>query len=190
MQENLEALGKTAQDELVAASVSGDGTAFELLASRFKNYINSYISTLNVSPHERDDLYQEGLIGLLKAVKSYDYESSSFSTYASVCIKSSIISALRKLNRNSRFELSANPEIDFTQNISTPSHEASVIQSSVISQGYDAFIHDLSPFERRVFRLYIQGWSYARMANELSKSEKSIDNALTRIKTKLKRRFK
>ncbi len=180
----------TAQDELIRAARSGNGEAFETLCTSFKSNINSYILSLNVSPSERDDLYQEGLIGLLGAVRSYDYESSSFSTYASVCIKRSIISALRKINRNNRFELFANPESDFSSTVSVQLPESGILEKESIREWYDAFINDLSPFEKRVFKMYIKGASYKKMASELSCAEKSIDNAITRIKSKLKRRLK
>jgi RNA polymerase sporulation-specific sigma factor len=180
----------TAQDELISAAKSGNGEAFELLCTSFKSNINSYILSLNVSPSERDDLYQEGLIGLLGAVRSYDYESSSFSTYASVCIKRSIISALRKINRNNRFEFFANPESDFSSTVSAQLPESKILDKESMREWYDAFINDLSPFEKRVFKMYIKGASYKKMASELSCAEKSIDNAITRIKSKLKRRLK
>lgn len=180
----------TAEQELIIASRNGSGEAFDTLCASFKPLIYSYIMSLNVSPSERDDLYQEGLIGLLKAVRSFDNESSSFSTYASICIKRSIISALRKLNRNNRFELSANPESDFSSAEWVPSPEYGVVERENSREWYNTFINDLSPFERRTFHMYMRGASYSRMAKELSCSEKSIDNAMTRIRAKLKRRIK
>ncbi len=190
VQVNLFDLPVAAQQELIIASRNGSGEAFDVLCASFKPLIYSYIMSLNVSPSERDDLYQEGLIGLFKAVRSFDNESSSFSTYASICIKRSIISALRKLNRNNRFELSANPESDFSSVEWVPSPEYGVVERENSREWYNTFINDLSPFERRTFHMYMRGASYSRMAKELSCSEKSIDNAMTRIKAKLKRKIK
>jgi RNA polymerase sigma factor, sigma-70 family len=186
MQVNLSDLPDTARRELIMASRNGDGSSFEILCASFKPWIYKYIMSLNVPASERDDLFQEGLIGLLKAVRSYDYESSSFSTYASVCIKRSIISALRKLNRNSQFELSADPSTVLPQNLWGKSPELDIVEH----ERYASFVNDLSPFEKRTFRMYMCGASYSRMAEELSCSVKSIDNAITRIKAKLKRRMK
>ena len=99
-------------------------------------------------------------------------------------------SALRKLNRTNRFELSADPASDFTAKDTSPSPEYGVVERENARERYDTFVNDLSPFERRTFFMYMKGASYNRMAKELSCSEKSIDNAMTRIKSKLKRRTK
>lgn len=190
MQDNLSKLPENVRDDLINASREGDAEAFEALCASFKPIIYSYITSLNVPTSERDDLFQEGLIGLLKAVRSFDHESASFSTYASICIKRSIISALRKLNRTNRFELSADPASDFTAKDTSPSPEYGVVERENARERYDTFVNDLSPFERRTLFMYMKGASYNRMAKELSCSEKSIDNAMTRIKSKLKRRTK
>lgn len=186
MKVNLSDLSDEARRELIMASRSGDGESFEILCASFRPLIYKYIMSLNVQASERDDLYQEGLIGLLKAVRSYDHETSSFSTYAFVCIKRSIISALRKLNRNNRFELSADPNSVLPETLWEASPELGIVER----ERYDSFVNDLSPFEKSTFRMYMRGASYSQMASELSCSEKSIDNAMTRIKAKFKRRMK
>lgn len=189
MNENPVTYRQNTEYEWIIASRNGNAEAFEKLYQAYKPFIFSYIMSLNVPASERDDLFQEGLIGLLKAVRSFDRESSSFATYASICIKRSIISALRKFNRI-KVELSADPECDYAVSEYVPSPEAGVVERENAKERYRAFVAALSPFERQTFHLYIKGASYSRMAEELSCSEKSIDNAMTRIKSKLKRRMK
>lgn len=180
----------TAEYKLVVSSRSGDSDAFSILYGKYKSIIYGYISSLSVPLSEKDDLFQEGLIGLLKAVRSYDNESSSFATYASLCIKRSIISALRKYNRNYRYELSADPTATSLNMDYVPSPEADVVERESVHERYINFIGSLSSYETQTFTLYIKGWSYSAMAEKLSCSEKSIDNAMTRIKSKMKKWMK
>ena len=97
------------EDRLIVQVKAGSSEAFAALAHRYIPLIKKLVGAAGVPPSERDDLTQEGLIGLLRAVRSYDNESSSFSTYASLCIKHSIISALRKYSRVSCVYLSDSP---------------------------------------------------------------------------------
>ncbi|MDL2287070.1 sigma-70 family RNA polymerase sigma factor [Eubacteriales bacterium OttesenSCG-928-G02] len=186
MSNNLLNMSKDFEADLIAAAKSGDSNAFEQLYKRYSAIINNYISYVSVPRSERDDLFQEGLIGLLKAIRTYDNISSSFATYASLCIKRSIISALRKYNRNNRIVLSANPTIVSDMNDYVPSPETDMVNNEEVNQRYEQFIYTLSKFERNTFNLYITGLSYASMAKKLNCSEKSIDNAVMRIKRKLK----
>ena len=177
-------------NDLLALAQNGDETAVAALIARMMPAIRKGAAAATAPGLDFEDAVQEGLIGLLKAVRSFDHESASFSTYASICIKRSIISALRKLNRTNRFELSADPASDFTAKDTSPSPEYGVVERENARERYDTFVNDLSPFERRTFFMYMKGASYNRMAKELSCSEKSIDNDMTRIKSKLKRRTK
>lgn len=147
-----------------------------------KKYINS--------PLEMDDLIQEGMIGLLAAINSYNSEKgASFITYATKCINTSILGALRKLSRlkdipqsniiplenedsfDSKFALSAEDEYLAKESVSNLSH---------------ALYEELSSFENEVLRLSISGCSYSEIAKRLDKNEKAIDNAIQRIRKKLR----
>ena len=128
-------------------------------------------------------------MGLYKAVMTYDSRYSSFSTFAYICIKSSVVSYLRKYNAKTSIpqgmilslsdedfdviSVYANPENDFIDRESL----------GILVEKIDGI---LSPFERKVLSLYLSDASYAQMAQKLSKSEKSVDNAVQRIRRKLR----
>ena len=83
------------ESELIASARAGDNRAFEALAESYKRMLDYHIRRLNAQGSIYDDLFQEGLIGLLKAVRTYDGTSAAFSTYASRCVHNSVVSALR-----------------------------------------------------------------------------------------------
>ena len=174
------------EDRLIVQVKAGSSEAFAALAHRYIPLIKKLVGAAGVPPSERDDLTQEGLIGLLRAVGSYDNESSSFSTYASLCIKHSIISALRKYSRVSCVYLSDSP-LELACSAGEESPEADLVDKENTKALYDTVSTILSPLEGRVLEMYLSGASYKVMASALSKEIKSIDNAVQRIKAKIKR---
>lgn len=147
-----------------------------------KKYINS--------PLELDDLIQEGMIGLLAAINSYNpQKGASFSTYATKCINTSILGALRKLSRLK----------DIPQTNIVPLENEDSFDSKYILSAEDEYLakesvnnlstilyEELSSFENEVLRLSISGCSYNEIAKRLDKNPKAIDNAIQRIRKKLK----
>lgn len=174
------------EDRLIIQAKAGSSEAFTALAHKYNPLIKKLVGAADVPSSERDDLTQEGLIGLLRAVRSYDNESSSFSTYASLCIKHSIISALRKYSRVSCVYLSDSPLV-LACSAGEESPEAALVDKENTKALYDTVSTILSPLEGRVLEMYLSGASYKEMASALSKEIKSIDNAVQRIKAKIKR---
>lgn len=175
------------ENDIVASARDGDCEAFEVLVKRYQRFINGYVSSLNVPESEKDDLVQEGLIGLLRAVRTYDGKSAQFSTYSSICVKNSIVSALRKYNRESGYLLTDDLQEIPLEGESFDSPELSLIDRESTNLLLDKIFSALSPLEAEVFELYLAEVPYAVIAKRLNKNEKSIDNALQRIKAKLKR---
>ena len=170
---------------LIAEAKSGSALAFERLAESYKRVLEYHINRLNPPPDLYDDLFQEGLIGLLKAVRSYDGKTSSFATFASLCVRNSIISGIRKLSKQA---LPAGSVPDNTDNIETvPSAEEIYIDDIRLRRLYDVVFDSLSPFERTVFDMYLADVPIESIAFALGRESKSISNALCRIRTKLKR---
>ena len=95
MEEKKRSVLPAGEDRLIVQAKAGSSEAFAVLAHKYIPLIQKLVGTAGVPPCERDDLSQEALIGLLRAVRSYDSESSSFSSYASLWIEHSIIRALR-----------------------------------------------------------------------------------------------
>ena len=136
-----------------------------------------------VSAADEEDLYQEGLVGLLKAVRTYDGVSSAFATYASSCICHSVISAARRLRKQNGDVV----PLDDTELVSGSSPESDLLDRESISLLYERVFSQLSGYERSVFELYLSDRSYADIARVMGKTEKSIANAICRIRRKLKK---
>lgn len=167
----------THSNDLLNEIINNHKTNVEVIAMK-------YIS----SPMEKDDLIQEGMIGLLAAINSFNEEkNTSFSTYSNRCIDNSIQSALRKFSRmkdipqNSLVSLE-DESIDTHYNLSA---EDEFLAKESVSNLSKALYEDLSKFENEVLRLFMIGCSYTEIANKLDKNPKAIDNAIQRIRKKL-----
>lgn len=171
---------------LVASAKNGDEKAFETLVSSYKRVLEYHIRQIDPNPEHFDDLFQEGLIGLLKAVRSYDEtKSASFATFASSCIRNSIISGVRKYSSQTRKTvILTETELD---NETVPSAEEVHLDGVRARLLYDIVYGALSPYERTVFEMYLSDMSYESIAFVTGKSVKSISNAVFRIRNKLRK---
>lgn len=180
-------IGQAVADEarLIARARLGDGEAFAALVDSYKRLVYWHIShsASFVSSADEEDLYQEGLVGLLKAVRTYDGVSSAFATYASSCICHSVISAARRLRKQNGDVV----PLDDTELVSGSSPESDLLDRESISLLYERVFSQLSGYERSVFELYLSDRSYADIARVMGKTEKSIANAICRIRRKLKK---
>ncbi|MBE6579796.1 MAG: sigma-70 family RNA polymerase sigma factor [Ruminococcaceae bacterium] len=180
-------IGQPVADEarLIARARLGDGEAFAALVESYKRLVYWHIShsASFVSAADEEDLFQEGLVGLLKAVRTYDGVSSAFATYASSCICHSVISAARRLRKQNGDAV----PLDETELVSGNSPESDFLDRESISLLYERVFSELSKYERSVFELYLSDRSYADIARLVGKSEKSIANAICRIRRKLKK---
>ena len=172
------------ENVLVAMAKDGDERAFDALVTSYKRLIHWHIDRSVNAKDEREDFFQEGLVGLLKAVRTYDGCTSAFATYASACIRHSIISAVRRYRNQNGFSVSLDERQDGL--VSENSPESDFIDRESSSILYDRVFSELSAFEKSVFELYLTDLSYAQIASELGKDEKSIANAVCRIRRKLK----
>ena len=172
---------------LVARAKQGDDRAFAELEANYGKIIRLYIKKYMPPSFivDREDLFQEGLVGLLKAVRTYDGCSSAFATYASSCIKHSIISALRSYSHSDGKLVPLDEESEAL--ISESSPESDFIDRESSSILYDRIFSELSLYEKSVFELYLCDLSYAEIAGKLGKTEKGIANAICRIRRKLKK---
>lgn len=179
-----------AEAALVSRARGGDSEAFAALADSYRRLVYWHVSR-SVSAAENpwtdsDDLFQEGLVGLLKAVRTYDGVSSSFSTYASSCIGHSVLSAVRRYRRQSAVSVSLDETVqnEVFGSASSPENELIDRESSALL--YARVLSGLSPFERTVFELYLSDYSYAEIAEQIGKPEKSVANAICRTRRKLR----
>jgi RNA polymerase sporulation-specific sigma factor len=140
------------------------------------------------SPLEKDDLIQEGMIGLLAAISSFNADkNTSFDTYANRCINNSIQTALRKFSRMKDIPQSSIVQLDddYFKNQVGISAEDEYLAKESVNQLTEALYEELSSFENEVLRLFMVGCSYNEIANKLGKKPKAIDNAIQRIRKKL-----
>lgn len=186
-------------DRELLAMAHASGDAVNLLMAKYVPLVKARAGAYFLAGADRDDLVQEGLIGLYKAIRGYRKDMASFSVFAELCITRQIISAIKSANRqkhkplNSYVSLSRpafgedtdNEFIDFCllEEVSDP--ESIVIDKEQTRALRTAIGGRLSHLERQVLQLYISGIPYSAIAAELDISEKSVDNALQRIKCKL-----
>jgi RNA polymerase sporulation-specific sigma factor len=178
--------------ELVKAVSEGDQKLFFELSSRHEGMIKDILGTVDITPSEKDDLYQEALIGLYKAALTYDpNRDTSFSTYAYLCIKHSIYSALRVYFSKKNYPVRIGSSLDDLLTSPCPDlctePEKVFIEKENIRLIKESLDTSLSQYERDVFKLFLKGLSYESIAVALSTSPKSVDNAIQRIRGKLKK---
>ncbi len=197
------------REELVALAQQGDERAINELLDKYKSLVIVISRRYFLINTEQSDLIQEGMIGLFKAYRSYNLSSTtSFKTYASVCIRRQIQTALERNNRQKNRPLNAylsinnqgkillqttneksdsfEDETGFYLEESGLSPEESVLFKEKLAELADKINQGLSNYEKRVLKFFISGMNYVEIAARLKKEPKSIDNALSRIKIKLK----
>ncbi len=176
-------------NELLADIRNNDSFAMDALIKRYKNTVEAIAMKYIDSPLEKDDLVQEGMIGLLAAVKSYRSDKGAkFATYANKCINNSMQTALNKLSRLKSIPQAYVVELneDYLQNDTALSAEDKYLAKVSVSTLTEVLYEGLSSFENQVLRLYIVGYSYEEIAEKLGKNVKAIDNAIQRIRKKLR----
>ncbi len=182
-------------EEIVALAQSGNTPAETCLLERFKAsaeitasvFYSKYQSYCTAGILEKDDLYQEGLLGLLSAIYSYLPEkNTSFRTYASVCISNRIRASIKSSNSKKNLPFGSLLSIDDSIVPSTESVEDLFIFNET-EEALDNFINkELSSLELSVIRLFLQDESYKDISVKLDISVKSVDNAIQRIRGKLR----
>jgi RNA polymerase sporulation-specific sigma factor len=196
--------GKT-DEELIDRLRDGDTEITDYIMEKYKNLVRKKAKSMYILGADNDDLIQEGMIGLFKAIRDYDAgRDASFYTFADLCISRQIYKAVQASNRekhaplNTYISLYTNMADD--QSDGTPVELVNMLESEVennpeqlvIDQENVAYIEaiidkELSSFEKQVLDLYLTGMSYSQIAKVLSRDEKSTDNALQRLKTKLRK---
>jgi len=182
--------------ELARKAAGGDSTAEETLVSEYIRLVRICARPYFLAGGDSEDLIQEGMLGLLSAIRTFDPEKGvKFSTYAEFCVRRRIYSAIRSASGNKHTPLNSyisleSQQIDenYTQSayfLRDP--EDFVIARESVGEVERLLYGALSRFESSVLELYLEGMSYKEMAARLGKSNKSVDNAVQRIRKKLAR---
>lgn len=192
-------------NELLEMLRDGDDGVTDYLLDKYKNLVRSKAKSMFILGADSDDLIQEGMIGLFKAIRDYDCgRDASFSTFANLCVSRQMYTAVNASGRSKHIPL--NTYISFYSAIKDESGADTNVsledtlvsekngnpENEVISRENVEMIEnlmetELSGFERQALDLYLTGMGYVEIARVLGRDEKSTDNALNRAKNKLKK---
>ena len=165
-------------------------TAVEELLNLYKPLVSKIARQYFLVGGEIDDLIQEGMIGLFRAIQTYDdTKNASFKTFATLCIKRKMQSAIRNANANKNLIFNELFDDEMLDYIEQPSEKENPEKKAISKENYKYIKNEiktkLSNFEYEVLQKYVAGLSYIDIANHYGVSKKSIDNALFRIRGKL-----
>ena len=189
-------------EEIVAQAKSGDNRAQEYLISKYENFVKAKAKSYFLIGADKEDIYQEGMIGLYKAIRDFNPEkSTSFKAFAEICVVRQIITAIKTATRQKHIPL--NTYISLNKPIYEEESERTLLdvlagikitdpEELMISKEQMAYMEEkiskvLSGLELEVLTSYLDGKSYQEIACDLERHSKSIDNALQRVKRKLEK---
>lgn len=191
-------------EELVTLTHQGNEDATEYLLQKYSPLVRKSIRTLYLIGADTDDLLQEGMIGLFKAIQHYEKnneQNASFYTFAKLCIDRQIYSAIKSSNRKKHLPLNSyisfyskvnETDTELIENLeagneSNPEHI--ILDRENTSSIEDVLEEHLSKMEKMVLHLYLEGNSYTDIATVLDKTPKAVDNAIQRIRDKVKKLY-
>ena len=194
---------KMSENDIINLAQKRENAAMEYLLEKYKPLVRQKTRKLFLIDGDKDDLIQEGMIGLFKAVRDYQVgKDAAFRTFADLCISRQLYSAIKKSNRlknqplNSYVSIYSDEFSDADElagdrtvissgsdNIANP--EAIMIDRENAIDMQNKMFDNLSKMEREVLKRYLEGMTYQEIAADMEKSPKSIDNALQRIKGKI-----
>jgi len=181
-------------NQLIKSALNGNENAKELIVKKHKNLVHSICHKYFIKGADKNDLIQEGMIGLWKAIINFkENNKNDFQEFAGLCIKRQVQTAISRANRKKHNPLNSAVSIyksinDFStlENLIFEIDEE-IINNIIFKESLIKIKSSLSPLEKKVFNLRTLGYSYQEIAEELNISVKSIDNALTRIKEKIRK---
>lgn len=175
--------------ELLSRARAGDSDAMDTLMNNYKSLASTIARKYYLIGGDNEELVQEGMIGLYKAIVSFNSDKGvTFKTYASRVIENKIIDAIRHASSGSNLIFNDSVYVDDGDALSSsdPTPESTYLSSENEYELMKEIWQKLDEFERQVMKYYVVGFPYAEIAEKLGKSTKSIDNAISRIKKKLK----
>lgn len=191
-------------EELIDRLRHGEDAIMDYICDRYKNLVRSKAKSMFILGADSDDLIQEGMIGLFKAVRDYDMgRDASFFTFAELCISRQMYTAVQAAKRQKHFPLNTYISLD-SGSTGQEGREESTLAELIADRAElspeELFLDkervaylektietELSDFEKQVLDLYMTGMSYSQIAKVLGREEKATDNALQRLKAKIKK---
>jgi len=195
-------LHQESDEEIVKLAKNGEEIATEYLINKYKNFVRVKAKSYFLVGADREDIIQEGMIGLYKAIRDFRADKlSSFRAFAELCITRQIITAIKTATRQKHIPL--NSYISLNKPIYDEDSDRTmldILSGTKITDPEEVFIshelsddlrekiqENLSDLESQVLLSYLEGKSYQEMAKELQRHVKSIDNALQRVKRKIEK---
>lgn len=194
--------GNMDDEQLVEMVHKGDSEALDYLIHKYRQFVRAKARSYFLIGADREDIVQEGMIGLFKAIRDYkDDKSSSFKAFAELCITRQIITAIKSATRQKHIPLNSYVSLDkpvydeeSDRTLMDMLTETKSLDPEELIINQEEFDHIeikmaelLSDLEREVLALYLDGQSYQEISGELNRHVKSIDNALQRVKRKLEK---
>ena len=189
-------------EEVVDEAKKGNSRAQEYLISKYENFVKSKAKSYFLIGADKEDIYQEGMIGLYKAIRDFKADKlTSFKAFAELCVTRQIITAIKTATRQKHIPLntyislnkpiyeeeSDRTLIDVLSELKITDPEELLIGKEQIKHIEDEMAKVLSDLEMEVLQSYLDGKSYQEIACDLDRQAKSIDNALQRVKRKLEK---
>jgi len=189
-------------EDIVALAKTGNNRALEYLLCKYQNFVKAKAKSYFLIGADKEDIYQEGMIGLFKAIRDFkDDKLASFKVFAELCITRQIITAVKTATRQKHIPLntyiSLNKPIydeesdrtllDILSGIRVSDPEELIIDREEMENIESKIQEVLSGLEMEVLNSYLDGKSYQEIASDLDRQAKSIDNALQRVKRKLEK---
>lgn len=195
---------QSTDEELIHRLRGGEESVMDYICDKYKNLVRSKAKSMFILGGDGEDLIQEGMIGLFKAVRDYDSgRDASFFTFADLCISRQMYTAVQASKRQKHIPLNTYISLYGTASEQEGSEEHRLVEELSDRLGRspeELFLdkermnyleskieNELSPFEKQVLDLYMTGMSYSQIAKVLGCDEKSTDNALQRLKAKIKK---
>ena len=200
-----EKLKQATDEELILWYRDGEEEAASFIMNKYKNLVRKKAGSMYILGADKEDLIQEGMIGLFKAVRDYDMgRDVNFYTFADLCVSRQMYTAVQASNRQKHLPLNTyislygqsvyseeeQEEYDLINRLVSGREmnpEEMVIQQENMEIFENAIMKELSELEKQVFELHLTGMTYTEIAKVLGRDEKSTDNALQRMKNKIKK---
>lgn len=195
---------QVSDEELIDRLRNGEGRITDYIMEKYKNLVRSKAKSMYILGGDNEDLIQEGMIGLFKAIRDYDCgRDASFYTFADLCISRQMYTAVQASHRQKHWPLNTyvslygssrsqgeNEELELAEALPPDQDlnpETLFIDRERVEYLESQIDRELSGFEKQVLDLYLTGMSYSQIAKVLGREEKSTDNALQRLKSKIKK---
>lgn len=176
-------------EELCCKAASGDRMAEEVLVMRYMRLARACARPYFLAGGDSEDLLQEAMFGLLKAIREYDItRDAAFRTFAEVCVKNRIRSAVAAASRDKHAPLNFSVPMEdqpLLEAVHGADPEELFISKEEEAERLDSLNRKLSPLEQQILSLYLHGFSYREIGEQVGRTDKSVDNAVQRIRRKV-----